>query len=63
MAKLNETNINNWYNQICEALDPDICFLEKVEQQKIIAILAKEKAERERTLESTMLFENLMRFI
>ena len=63
MAKLNETDINNWYNQMCEALDPDICFLEKVEQQKIIAILAKEKAERERTLESTMLFENLMRFI
>lgn len=63
MAKLNESDIKIWFDKMSEVLDPDISFFEKVEQQKIIAILAKEKAERERTLENTMLFENLMRFI
>ena len=63
IAKLNESDIKTWYNKICEALDPDISFFEKVEQQKIIAILTKEKVERDKTPENTMLFENLIRFI
>ncbi len=63
MAKLNESDIKTWYDKMCEALDPDISFFEKVEQQKIIAILAKENVERNRTLENTMLFDNLIKFI
>ena len=63
MAKLNETNIKNWYNKMYEILDPDISSFEKLEQQKIISVLAKENVERNNSEKNIMLFENLMNFI
>lgn len=63
MAKLNESDTKIWYDKMCEVLDPDMSFFEEVERQKIIAILAKENIERNKTLENVMLFENMMKFI
>lgn len=63
MAKLHESDIASWYGKMCEALNPDMCLFEESERQKIIAILTKEKADCDATVESTMLFERLMNFI
>ncbi|MGN0421676.1 MAG: ATP-binding protein [Lachnospiraceae bacterium] len=63
MAKIHESDINSWYLKMCESLDPDMDFFNEADRQRIIAVLTREKAERDETAESTLLFERLMRFM
>lgn len=60
MAKIHESDIGSWYEKMCEVLEPGLETFSEVDRQRIIAVLAKEKAERDETLESTLLFEHLM---
>ncbi len=61
-AKPYETDIKNWYRKMCEALDPDTGLFEEIERQRIVAILIRERAERDKSAESNQLFQRLMNF-
>lgn len=63
MARVHESDISSWYGKMCEALDPDLDRFSESDRQKIIAILAKEKADRDESAESVVLFERLMNFV
>ena len=63
LAKGKEGNIETWYDCIKEMLDPTITLLSEVDQQKIIALLTKEKAQIDGTLETTDLFERFIKHI
>lgn len=63
MAKIYESDIGSWYAKMCEALDPDLKSFNEADRQKILAVLTKEKADRDQTPESSFLFRRLMRFI
>lgn len=63
MAKIHESDISSWYTKMCETLDPDMELFNETDRQKIIAVLTREKAERDETSESTRLFERLMGFL
>lgn len=63
MAKVYESNINSWYRRMCEALEPDLHLFSENDRQKIVAVLVKEKADRDASVESVELFERLMNFI
>lgn len=63
MAKLYESDISSWYTAMYEALNPDLETFSEADRRRIIAALTNEKAKRDETPESTLLFERLMRFI
>ncbi len=63
MARLHESDIGSWYEKMCEALNPEMDIFDENTRQKIIAVLTKEKAERDNTIESTALFERFMNFV
>lgn len=63
MAKIHESDIHSWYTKMREALEPDMGIFNEADCQKIVAVLAREKAERDETAESTLLFERLMNFM
>ena len=63
MAKMYESDIDGWYAKMCEVLNPDLELFDESDRQRIIAVLAKEKAERDASPESVMLFERLMNFM
>lgn len=63
LAKSKETNIEAWYDCIKEMLDPNITLLAESDQQKIIALLTKEKAQIDGNMESQSLFERLMDYM
>lgn len=63
LAKTKESSIGSWYECIKEILEPDIMLLSAADQQKIIALLAKEQADINCTKESADLFERLINYI
>ena len=63
MARIHEDDIGSWYAKMCEILDPDLSVFDTLDCEKIIAVLAKEKAERDANSESSRLFEKLMLFL
>ena len=63
IAKSKEENIDAWYKCIKEILEPQIGMLTESDQQKIVALLAREKAELDQKLESQSLFERLMDYM
>ena len=63
MARIHENDIASWYAKMREILDPDLSIFDEMDCEKIIAVLAKEKAERDETIESSRLFEKLMLFL
>lgn len=63
LARGKECNISSWYECIKEMLEPNIMSLSENDQQKIIALLAKEQAERDGTAETADLFERLINHI
>lgn len=63
MARVHESDISSWYMKMCEALDPDLDIFNESDRQRIIAVLAKEKADRDESPESAVLFERLMNFM
>ena len=58
-----EDNIENWYNHIKDILEPSITEFGELEQQKIIALLTREKARQNNDIKSNELFERLMNFM
>lgn len=63
MAKIHESDIKNWYMKMCESLEPEMELFEEFDRKKIIAVITREKVERDVTLESKDLFERLMNFL
>ena len=63
LAKGKENNICNWYDCVKETLEPNIMFLNELDQQKIIALLTKEQAQIDGSIESVNLFEQFMNHI
>ena len=63
LAKTKESDIDDWYKYIKDILEPSIVELEEIDQKKIIALLAKEKAQIEKTQETKALFERLMNYM
>lgn len=63
LAKGKESDIKIWYDCIKEMLEPNITLLTVDDQKKIIALLAREKAQMDNNLESKSLFERLMNYI
>lgn len=62
-AKIYEPDIGNWYTEMCAALDPNLKAFSEDDRKRIVAVLTKEKAERDETPESIQLFERLMKFM
>lgn len=62
-ARIYVSDMRRWYEKMCETLELDRESFQENERQKIIAVLAREKAERDETAESTLLFERLMSFV
>lgn len=63
LAKNKESDIVDWYKYIKDILEPSIVELGEIDQKKIIALLAKEKAQIEKTQETKALFERLMNYM
>lgn len=63
LAKGRETNIEDWYNFVKEILDPEISLFTEYDQQRIVALITKERAELDGKNESVELFDKLMYFI
>lgn len=63
LAKNKESEIDSWYKYIKQILEPSIVELAEIDQKKIIALLAKEKAQIEKTQETKALFERLMNYM
>lgn len=61
LAKSKESNIDSWYECIREMLEPTIMSLNQNDQQKIIALLTKEKARIDGNEESKSLFNRLLK--
>ena len=56
-------DIGSWYNMMLEKLEPNLESFAQVEQNKILAIIANEYAEREKTPESFEIREGLLKYI
>lgn len=63
LAKGKESCIDNWYNFVKEILDPTISLFSEEDQQRIIALIAREKADQDGRRDSEELFDNLIRLI
>ena len=63
LIKHKENNIDSWYRSMKEVLEPSIDQLSRLEQQKIMALLTRERAEFEDNKESRQLYERLMDYM
>ncbi len=63
LAQGRESNIESWYHFVKEILDPTISLFSESDQQRIIALITKEKAELDGNGDAVELFEKLMNFI
>lgn len=61
LSRNKENDMTEWYVYIKEVLEPEITMLDELNQKKIIALLTREKAERDD--ETIGLFEKLMKYI
>lgn len=63
LSNIEKHDMNSWYNMMLEKLEPNIDSFSQKDQDKILAIIANEYAERERTLESIEIRKNLLKYI
>ncbi len=56
-------DIGSWYNMMLEKLEPNLESFDQTEQDKILALIANEHAEREKTPESVEIREDLLKYI
>lgn len=56
-------DMNSWYNMILDKLEPDIEAFERTVQNKILAIIANEHSEREKSFAANEIKDNLMKHI
>ncbi|MEG2699228.1 MAG: DUF87 domain-containing protein, partial [Ruthenibacterium sp.] len=62
-AKSYEADMPVWFESMCKSLEPDIKLFEATDQQRIVAMLAKEQADFLNDSRAIALFERLMKFI
>lgn len=62
-AKNKETDVESWYNYIKGILEPSIAYLNEIEQQKIIAVITREKAHMDGKSETADLFNRLIDYM
>jgi len=63
MAVDNKSNIDIWYKDMIDSLDPSIEKFAESDRQKIIALITKEKAYIDESREAQELFDKLMKRI
>lgn len=63
LSNTEKHDMSSWYNMMLEKLEPNMENFSQVDQDKILAIIANEHAEREKTPESTEIREDLLRYI
>lgn len=56
-------DMNSWYNMMLEKLEPNLESFDQCDQDKILAIIANEHAEREKSPEAAEIREDLLKFI
>lgn len=63
LSNTEKHDMSSWYNMMLEKLEPNMESFSQIDQDKILAIIANEHAEREKTPESTEIREDLLRYI
>ncbi len=63
LSNFERNNISSWRNKMFENLEPNISSFDPVEQDRILAIIANEHAQRLGNEESVEIFDNLMHHI
>lgn len=56
-------DMNSWYNMMLDKLEPNLDSFAQCDQDKILAIIANEHAERERSQEAAEIRDDFLRFI
>lgn len=63
LSNTEKHDMSSWYNMMLEKLEPNIESFSQVDQDKILAIIANEHAEREKSPESAEIREDLLKFL
>lgn len=63
LSNFERHDMSSWYNMMLEKLEPNMETFDQVDQDKILAIIANEHAEREKSPESVEIRNNLLKFI
>ena len=63
LSNTEKYDMNFWYNMMLEKLEPNMKSFSQLNQDKILAIIANEHAEREKTPESAEIRESLLSYI
>ena len=63
LSNTEKYDMNFWYNMMLEKLEPNMKSFSQINQDKILAIIANEHAEREKTPESAEIRESLLSYI
>lgn len=63
LSNTEKHNMNSWFNMMLDKLEPNIETFDRIDQDKILAIIANEHAEREKTFESAEIRNDLMQYI
>ena len=63
LARRKEENLGCWYEYMRDILEPKITRFDQTDQQKIVALLTKERAQCDKNEESKRLFERFIDFI
>ncbi len=63
LSNTEKHDMNSWYNVMLEKLEPSLDSFDQCERDKILAIIANEHAEREKTPEAAEIREDFLKFI
>lgn len=63
LSNTEKHDMNSWYNMMLEKLEPNLDSFEQCDRDKILAIIATEHAEREKSPESAELMEDYLEFL
>lgn len=63
MSNSEKYDMSSWYNMMLEKLEPNLDSFDQCDQDKILAIIANEHAEREKSPDAAEIRENLLKFI
>lgn len=63
LSNADRTDMSSWRNMMLEKLEPNIDTFDQIDQDKILAIIANEHAERVKSPESVELRDDLMNYI
>jgi len=63
LSNTEKHDMNSWYNMMLDKLEPNLDSFDRCDEDKVLAIIANEHAEREKSPESVEIREDLLRFI